>query len=244
MTSPYDRLVAASSPLGWWKLDDPSGSSTAADSSGNGWTGTPTSVTFGNPGPRVSDGGTSAGYTGTGSGILTSLNPSGYTAATLEAWVYVTQDAQAANPRLVANSHADQPLTGYELYMNAAVSPVCAFTSGTIGDVLASTVHAPFNTWHYVVATWTAGAQTILYCDGLQIDQVATAITGTIGAGAAGTGLGYDPAYNGDYLYGRLAQCAVYDKALSAAQVRQRWNAGLATGAFPAVPSLIAAGAV
>lgn len=39
-TIPYDALVAELNPSAWWKLNDAVGSTTAADSSGNGYTGT------------------------------------------------------------------------------------------------------------------------------------------------------------------------------------------------------------
>lgn len=62
-TKEYDELLAACQPVAWWKLDDPVGSPTIADSSGNGFTCTEEGppITFGLPGP-IAGGGTAASF--------------------------------------------------------------------------------------------------------------------------------------------------------------------------------------
>ena len=72
----YDAAVAADSPVVWLKLADTSGSGTCADSSGNGWTGTPSNVTLGVTGPFTASPSETAGsFTGTGSDVTTTYNP-------------------------------------------------------------------------------------------------------------------------------------------------------------------------
>src|SRR5581483_6295832 len=54
-TADYSSTVMSASPTAYWRLGDGSGSSTAADASGNGHMLTATGVTFGRPGAIVGD---------------------------------------------------------------------------------------------------------------------------------------------------------------------------------------------
>ena len=89
-TDPYVSSVEASSPLGYWRLDDPVGSATAADSTTPG-----VSASFGSgaapgqPGLPLSTPTTAVSGTG-GSPVLTVSDPSyptGASSRTLEVWV-------------------------------------------------------------------------------------------------------------------------------------------------------------
>ena len=82
LPSSYDETVLTKlslAPVAYWKLDDPVGSTTAADSSGNGYTLTVSgTVTFGEPSVVPSDSETSAkgdGSTGYLSGAAITLAP-------------------------------------------------------------------------------------------------------------------------------------------------------------------------
>jgi hypothetical protein len=81
----YNTYLASLGPLAWWKLDDPAGSATVADSSGNGYTGTVNGgVTLGEVGPGT--GGTSALFDGSTGYIATDANSS-YAAFSIIAWL-------------------------------------------------------------------------------------------------------------------------------------------------------------
>jgi len=88
-SAPYDSAVSALSPSAWWQLNDPAGSTTAADSSGNGYTGSVTgSVTFGQTGPIT--GTTGAAFDGS-TGYITTTAPQPATSSmTYIAWFKTT----------------------------------------------------------------------------------------------------------------------------------------------------------
>lgn len=221
-----DKQIAAAGPSAWWKLTDLPGSTSAIDSSGNGHTGTPHSVTFGNTSaPARPD--TSASFTqATPSYVTTAYNPA-LSQVSLEAWV--NQDGKSpgtANPRLIANNHADATgaTTGLELYFDHDGTPHCAFGNGTGNVTLNGTAgQVPATGWTQLAATWD-GATVILYVNG---QQAATgSLSGSLAAAPYDCGLGYNPAYNGDYLNGLLAEAVIYPSALSPATVLSHWNAG------------------
>jgi hypothetical protein len=78
------------------------------------------------------------------------------------------------------------------------------------------------NTWNHVVCTYGAGVKTI-YVNGIQVAQQ-TGLTGTISTNTTGLFLG---AYGiGGYpLNGKIAESRVYNRALTAAEVLQNYNA-------------------
>jgi hypothetical protein len=79
------------------------------------------------------------------------------------------------------------------------------------------------NTWNHIVCTYGAGIKTI-YVNGIQIVQQ-TGLTGTIPTNTAGLFLGaYGPG-SSYFLNGKIANSRVYNKALSAAEVLQNYQA-------------------
>ena len=79
------------------------------------------------------------------------------------------------------------------------------------------------NTWNHVVCTYGAGTKTI-YINGIQVAQQ-TGLTGTIGTNTTGLFLGaYGPG-TGYFLNGKIAESRVYNRALTAAEVLQNYNA-------------------
>jgi hypothetical protein len=79
------------------------------------------------------------------------------------------------------------------------------------------------NTWNHVVCTYGAGVKTI-YVNGIQIAQT-TGVTGTISTNTTGLYLGaYGPGTS-FFLNGKIAESRVYNRALTAAEVLQNYNA-------------------
>ena len=212
-SSTYDTTVSAASPTAWWKLTDAPGTTTAADSSGNGHTGTATAVTFGN----------GALFNGTNSAILTSWNPTA-SAITVDGWVNLDGLTQSGNSRLIANSHTDSSdVKGFEVMLTSALIPQAWFGNGTTRAGVASISPVPTSGWTYLAATWD-GATVSFYVNG--VFHVSTPLSGSLPAGtASGIGLGYNPAYNGDYLNGQLSEWTVALSALSGAQIAARYAA-------------------
>ena len=219
----YDALVAGAAPLGWWKLADAAGSSTAADSSGNGHAGTATSVTFGNASEAV-NGNTSASFASASSShVLTTYNPALGSALTVEGWVNLNGLTQPTSfGRVIANSFSDSDSKGFQLYRNGSRAQFWIGNGSINGGVIGGTV--PATGWTYLAGTYD-GTTIRLYVNGVQAGSAA--FTGSVPAGTAtGIGIGYNPAYAGDFINGLIAECAVYGTALTASQVAARYTAG------------------
>lgn len=222
----YESAVAADSPAAWWELAGLPGATTAADSSGNGFAGVPSSVTFGNAAGAV-PGLTSAAFaSGSSSHVLTGYNPA-LAAVTVEAWVNLNSLTQSGSPRVIANSHTDTDSHGFELMLAAGVPQFWVGTGSAAINTTGGSV--PAAGWAYLAGTWD-GTTTRLYVNGTQVGS--QAFSGSLAAGTAtGTGIGYNPAYSGDYVNGLIAQCAVYGTALTAARIAAHWQASIIPGA-------------
>lgn len=208
----YDQYLAGLAPLGWWKLDDASGSSAAADSSGNGYTGTVNGgVTFQESGPPM--GGNSALFDGS-TGYVSLPLPSipsqpGYT---LLAWF--NAPSQTHGGILVYG-----PSTGYAIGLGASdfdTTGDYAFGENAFVSWLdAGTEAYSLGTWHMLALTVGAAGAFELYLDG------ASFATGTSGAsGASGTfAIGSDQSNSTRYVGAYLAQAAVLDRVLTSTEV-------------------------
>jgi Concanavalin A-like lectin/glucanases superfamily len=223
---PYDTVIAADAPAAWWKLADAPGSGTAADSSGGGHAGTPASVTFGASGPLpMAPAETAASFDGAASKIDTTYNPSGGSALSVEAWVNLAGRTQPANGRILANSHTDADVKGFQLMLSAGTTPQAWFGNGTTAANVIAAAALPAAGWTHLAATWD-GATVRLYVNGAPVAATA-ALSGTLAAGTAtGTGIGYNPAYSGDFTAGLIGQAAVYTAALTPTQVLAHYQAG------------------
>ena len=220
----YDAQVAVAQPLAWWKLADAVASSSAADSSGNSHAATATSVTFGSTNEAVPPNTSASFASGSSSHALSSYNPSGLTAVSVEAWVNYNSLSQGGNsPRLVANSHTDSDSKGVQLMVSNAGQPQFWVGNGTSnGNAAGGSV--PASGWTYLAGTYD-GANVRLYVNAALVTT--SPFTGTIAAGtASGIGLGYNPAYSGDFLNGLLAEAVVYGTALTGAQIAARYASG------------------
>ena len=235
--SVYAQRVASDGPAAWWPLVLPAGSSSVPDQSGNGYTASPTAVTFGYADTPVAGEPWSASFNGSAYADATSFNPSAWPACTVEGWVNLLGRHQGtANPRLLANSHTDgtNDNSGFELFISSVTTAQVAFGNSTANSTLSAA--GSFGTgWQYLAGTWD-GSVTTLYVNGA-IAATGT-LTGALAPGITGyTSLGYNAVYGHDWVNGLLAHLAVYDKALTAAQIAAHYAAaavppGLFLGLF------------
>jgi hypothetical protein len=142
---------------------------------------------------------------------LTTLNPHGFTAMTLSAWVYVT--AYPSGPAEVVeigNGSAWVGLTSNKFE--------CLVFNGTTNKSFISTGAVPLTSWHKLDMTYdssVAGGTLTGYIDG--VSQGSTTATGIISwvdnSLNIGSKAGIAP------ITGYVGNCAIYNRALSAAEI-------------------------
>lgn len=216
----YEEIVRDDGPVGWWRLGD--GTPTTdlcSDSSGYGhdgrFKGLPASIDSIVPG--TSDG--AVDFDGANDRVVISdtLLASGSTAYTVEAWVRTTQTpAIGALARIV---YTGAPTTGGW----ARAAAVLDMDDG--GRLVGGSTVINDGLVHHVVASTTAGVRSV-YVDGVLAGSFADVATvGTMTAAFIGS----SPVTN-TYLTPRfdgvIDEVAVYNTALSAAQVLAHYQAG------------------
>ena len=204
--------------VGHWKLDETSGTS-AADSSGNGNTGTLTNF----PGSPWTTGQIDGALTFDGTNDYVDGGATGLPAAnapqTFSAW-FKYSSAQSGGARLVDTDNAGSS-SGLRFGFSCCTGSLIAeqFGGGTL--VTSSTVPSN-NVWHHLAYTWD-GATNALYLDGVldttsttAHSQTATPVTTHIGVGYGGV----------NYFGGQMDDARVYSRALSAVDVAALYAQG------------------
>ena len=235
-TLTYDQLIASYTPSAWWKLADAPASSTAADSSGNGWTGTVTSVTFGEtPGPIVSTAAdTAALFTGS-SKIVSSFTPGSLSAFSICAWVNMEGATPAASERIASTDNTFSTNNGFDFLLNfssPAWYPQLAVGNGsgnTNGESAVGVFPLATSGWQFICATFAAGATAVkMYVNAVKTGNSGT-LSGTMSTGADGLNLGVLATSGGSHFAGQMAQVAFLPATLNQTQITTLYNAGLAT---------------
>lgn len=219
--------VSPASPLatiavafgGYWKLDENSGTS-AADSSGNGNTGTLFNSppwTTGQYGSALTFSGTS--YVAVGAPAnLANLYGAGMT---VMAWIKPISAGASSQGRIVDKSNGG---AGWSFKMNGATMVQFAASEfATTDAVRNSSASIALNTWQHVAVTWTGSATATnihIYVNGVLSDG-----TTTNGAGAARDDsaspltIGNRPVDLARAFDGQIDEVRVYNRALSAASI-------------------------
>jgi hypothetical protein len=238
------RAEATTAPVGWWKFDEGSGSSTS-DSSGNGATGaltnTPTWVAGRILPGALSFNGSTQSVAISGAGAVANLYTTGMT---VSAWIKPAGLGGGNGGRIVDKDNNDQ---GWYFSLNASNTLKFASDqfSGTSPSVTSASSAITLNAWQHVVATWdgtTSGAGIHLYVNG-------TLLTGTtVVTGANNTTtypdpttpftIGNRPTDNARGFNGLIDDVRVYNRVLSAAEIT-----ALADSTAPTAPSGLTTGA-
>ncbi|MFN0027846.1 MAG: LamG-like jellyroll fold domain-containing protein [Acidimicrobiales bacterium] len=206
-TSAYADSVFADTPLAYWRLDEPAGSTSVLDWSGNDNTGTVTgTVSFGVPG-NLADLDTAATFNGsTGKSSATGVNVANVS-FTVEAWLRrgsigtddyaVGQGSQATNQGLHFGFRASNVFT-------------CAFYANDLNTPAYTDTN-----WHHWACTYDAATNARkIYRDG------ALVASDTASADYAGTGamtLGTAPVAG--WFHGDIDEVAIYPAALPEADL-------------------------
>ena len=247
----YAQTALADNPVSFWRLSEASGT-TMIDATGN-ITGTysASGITYSQVGPLASDGATALLFDGANgyatAGNVAALNPAN--ALSIVAWINWSQfysDNAGHFPLGMSNGAAD----GYFLEQgsSAPYNSMQAWIITTNGTFRAISGTLSTGTWYHVAVTYD-GANLNLYItkqgDPFSGIPVATTpATGTITATASPFLLGSTYTTAGAKFNGKLADVAIYSKALSPARIAAEYNASKANWLIcsPTSGSLLANG--
>jgi Concanavalin A-like lectin/glucanases superfamily/PEP-CTERM motif len=231
--------VLGDNPKGFWILNDvPGATTTAVDSSVNGFNGAygPGVTPLGIAGPSwVPPSGLVANFTG---GTISFANPLnlGANGYTIEAWINPTLSSLMNTTRIVASGSG---LNGYGFGTAAGAGLV--FTSFAQHDYFTTGVTLLPNQWQYVGVVVDASNDANFYVNGSFVESVTGILptippTSNFTIGNQSPGVGHTD----EIFKGGLAGISVYDTALTAAQIQAQFNA--ATSVVPEPASLVLAG--
>lgn len=223
--------------VGWWKFDEGSGT-TAADSTGDGYTATlfnGISWVTGKIGDAVSANGTNQ-YVG-----MPTIDLSGTSAVTIAAWVNRTYSTAGGHTLLEDSANFNSSTTGFGLFPDDnTCQGIMAALNGNVGYSVNCYAQPSSGAWHHIAVVYDktkAGSSAIsLYIDGvLQPPTQEPDISTNTNA------FGNNPIYlfarggSQQYSTGIVDDLRLYDEALSAAQIQQIYQSGLPTLASIAV---------
>jgi len=211
---PVQAQDITSGLLYWWKLDDATGSSTAADSAGSN-AGTLTNMdantdwVAGRIGGGLDFDGTND-YVNLPSVSSTLFN--GTNAWTISGWVYHRAVTASFDCWIAMEKNSI-----LQIKATQGGNPVWALTwnDGSWHDLEHGSTHS-LNQWTFVAATWNPGTTTAtLYVNG---SSVGTATTTSISSGARADVLGKN-VENSNFFNGILDEVRVYNRALTSADI-------------------------
>jgi|GEM_PF-1502663 len=234
--------------VGHWLFNDAPGQWQAADSSGNGMNATNTAhanITFGTTGAPIGGtapfGGTCVTFAGgtlaTGNELkipaFTSLNGANH--LTISMWFQATNSSQAFTYEglLMTRDVQDNLGTGrnYGLAINGSAVTGPWRTEGRVSGsqvIPAATYTLATLPWMHVALVWS-GSSASVYTNGVLAQQV----TGITDTGIITNGVwyfGYDPSATYRHIKGSISDAAVWNEALTAAQINQIFTNGLNNG--------------
>ena len=141
-------------------------------------------------------------------------------ALTMESWNYLNTTT-SQNAFLFEKGYVNTQYSNFYFSGNTFIFRTIGLSTEDL-SVTTSTYISP-NTWNHVVCTYGAGVKTI-YVNGIQIAQQ-TGLTGTISTNNTGLYLGAHGPGTNFFLNGKIAESRVYNKALTADEVLQNYNA-------------------
>ncbi len=233
MSAAYEETVRADSPVAWWRLgDDPATSSICSDSSGNGhdgeYRGSPASVdsiVAGSSGGAVD-------FDGVRGRVV--LDPTAWPSTgplTVEAWIS-TATVPSSTGAVITGIFNDFEIAGALLYIeNGSGRPYFSVVPSSGGTKLASDATAVTDgAVHHLVGTWDSADNKVrIYVDGVLGSTVSAAAPSmTFTTGMALPRIASPPWLGGTYerFDGIIDEVALYDTALTAAQVAAHYAAG------------------
>src|SRR5258708_1196411 len=219
----YQQAVSADSRSAYYRLDDLG--DLVADQSGHGqqagWQG---GVALGAPGLQSGDGDLAMGLDGSSGYVSTPIVNQGWSQLTVEAWFRLSSTQLGTRPRVVANSHTDVDLKGFQLELDPSTGTGFADVGTGSGEIRAAWAQqlTAGATYHYVLTY--DGSTVRAYLNGVQVGSGSG--SGAVAASSLPVDIGKNPAYSSDLLQGAVDEVAIYSQALSGARVSAHYAAG------------------
>jgi hypothetical protein len=122
---------------------------------------------------------------------------------------------------LIDNNHLDTASRGFVIQDRPDLSKVLQFASNPTSSGVLSTFQVGDGNWHHIVGT-NDTITSRLYIDGTLNNS---ASQGGLGIVQPNISIGYWQATPGRYLNGNIAQVSIYNRALTAQEIQQNFNA-------------------
>ena len=249
----YNDVITQPSLLDYWRLDESTGATTAADSKGSltGNYTNPGGITFGQTGALAGDPDTAVNLSGTSyvdvpngptlNGTYSSSG-AGLTALTLAAWVNPSTltGLEAIVGRWGGSSGAggDQFL----LYtFNSGIGITVSSSAGSENGIQAGTLAT--NQYSFVVGTWNSTGAYQLFINGSKIATGTQTLPG-LEASTRPLEIGAQNNNSGRYFQGKIDEPAIFSSVLSDAQILNLYNDGITAVPEPSALVLLSLGAI
>ena len=240
-SAPYATALLADSPVHYWRMSD--SGTTVADALGD-WDGTYASGTSkGQAGALLTETDPAAGFNGTTTGYAVTATGKPTVAPTtfsVEAWF---KTSSTSGGKIVGWGNAtNASSTSYDrhIYINGSGQLTFGVYAGAIKSLTSGTGYND-GQWHHVVGAVDQTAGMTFYVDGRRIGALNGAISAEqttgywhIGGDAIGT---WPNAPSNRYLNGTIDEVAVYQTALTPAQVAAHYTASGRTVPNPTDPA-------
>ncbi len=233
-------------PIGWWKMDENTGTATTADSSGNGNSGTMTGFTSsdwvqGKFGPALNF---DANDNKIALGSPTLFDDIPANGITFSTWVYPRSNGEGgANGRILEKINTSD-LQGYKLYLGSTSGRVQLQADFSTTDLsVSSTNTLSMNAWHHIEVVWDGtgtASNVLIYLDGV----LSPHSTNTSGVGNrvsdAAQSLYIGNASDGTHTFdGYIDDLKIYNYTRSPSQVSEDMNGGHPPGGSPVDSEII-----
>lgn len=228
----YVATVLADSPLGFWLLNETSGS-TAATQIGSDSLTYKDSPTFGAAGPGVA---IPAGVTFNGtdenanSGNSSTFTTSASSAWTWEMWFKSTSASTTLAMGFVRGTNGVSPDTTCGLILSLSTAgTLSGFSIDSSNNSLSITGGSGLNdgNWHYAALTAVAAGVMTLYVDGTSVASTSTLRGTTSSQRSINVAANRSGASSWiQWFPGSIAAAAYYNTALSSTRITAHWNAG------------------
>jgi len=232
----YGAAVSLTAPVGYWRLNESSGTTLINSGSGAGLNGTNFGATLGTAGPQPPSfngfEANNAAPTFNGTSGYMSVNNSllnNKSAFTLAGWVKATA---TPGSRIGLFGQNDCVEFGF-------INPTTleCWTPG--GGSLDAAYSIPLNTWHHIVTVGN-GSNIRIFVDGNLIGQGGTA-TASYGSSAFPFNIGGGGIFDntGNFFAGQIDEVAVFHRALSTNEITALYQAGITPAGVSVVPYII-----